>query len=193
MKIYLDIDGVLADFVSGAFKAFGREDMTWPPNASDISEVLGVSMKDFYKRLEDLGEDFWFNLEKYPWSDRLVAELQKIGDVYLVTSPTLDPHCASGKMMWIRKHYPALYADKVILMRSKEMLKAKGNVLIDDSVANCTAFIKVGGWAMMFKQPWNIAGFDSSFDRVEDTISALHRVIEFMQDKSNCTTPVQIA
>ena len=84
MHIYIDMDGVVADFVAGACRVHGRT----------ISEEADADTRDFYKSwlvtdneivqhcmtteefwspINALGAKFWEDLPVYPWAVDLVA------------------------------------------------------------------------------------------------------------------------
>ena len=111
MRILLDMDGVLVDFISGACAAWGvsSEDVLryWQPGEWDIVHPLclalgfpePISNNQFWARLE--GDSFWLGLEPLPWLDDLL-ELVKgyTKDWHIVTSPSLCPTSYDGKVKW---------------------------------------------------------------------------------------------
>ena len=73
--IYLDLDGVCADYVSAAICALGRrpeEVMAYwqseMPGEYSMPVVLGIEPQTYWRAIADQGEPFWSGLQAYPWS-----------------------------------------------------------------------------------------------------------------------------
>lgn len=167
--IYLDLDGVLVDFVSGALKEIGVTEYSIPQNEYNIENWGGVniSTEDFWLAIDKTNEHFWANLEKFSWADDLVELCQDFGEVFFLSSPSRNPYCVAGKMLWIQKHYPKLVRN-VILTGKKHHCSAKGRVLIDDSPHKVTPFLKYGGEGILFPAAYNLVGeVDDVIDYIE--------------------------
>lgn len=152
--IFLDMDGVITDFMSAALRRHGREydPATYPAGEWEIAKFLGCSETAFWKPLE--GFDFWANLEPYPWFQRLLAGLERYGDVVLATSPSHDHMSPAGKVAWIQKHISTRFRSFLIGPQKYHMAKP-GALLIDDSDKNVEKFVAHGGDAIIFPQRWN--------------------------------------
>lgn len=72
--IYIDMDGVLADFCGAAFRCHGHnyDHDTYPRNEWEIAKVLGVTMDEFWKPIDDAGIEYWANLEPLSWAADLL-------------------------------------------------------------------------------------------------------------------------
>ena len=160
--IYLDMDGVLTDFVSGAFNLFGgtyREE-EYPLGVWDFFEGWGLTKEEFYQRIHACGPYFWTSLKEYPWAKELVSfgsyrGLVPRGEMSILTSPSRSPHCYSGKVQWLINHGINLL---VTITTNKEQLAQPGRLLIDDNTENCRRFREAGGDSIIFPQPWNTYG-----------------------------------
>jgi 5'(3')-deoxyribonucleotidase len=174
--IYLDLDGVLVDFVSGALKTLGVTNYKIPPNGYKIEswKGVGVSTKEFWKAIDATNEHFWADLEKYPWSDKLVRLCESYGSVFILTSPSRNPYCLAGKMMWLKKHYPRL-TRSVIMTPHKYLCAAPNRILIDDNDDKINKFIEYGGTGILFPQMWNTAHALNGLDKVEYVETYLDR------------------
>lgn len=153
--IFLDLDGVLADFPTAAMKLLGRLDVLepgkWPPEVYYAKDLIGMSEQVFWKHIDDAGPEFWANLPLYSWSHKLVAHCSSIAPVVFLTDPTFSVHCETGKRLWMEKHFgPTPY----VLTNQKHLLSKRGRLLIDDHSGNCNKFRTYTGHAIEFPGPW---------------------------------------
>ena len=168
MTTLLDLDGVCVSFVKAACQVHGRDfdEGSWPAGEYDIAKVLGMDEEEFWESIHRQGVDFWRGLEPYPWFERLYAELQRLGRVYFVTSPTDSSHSAAGKMLWLKDRFGGDFRE-FLITRCKYLLSSAGSVLIDDSDRNIEAFERHGqGKGILFPQRWNSAYEHINGDRV---------------------------
>jgi 5'(3')-deoxyribonucleotidase len=159
-NILLDMDGVMVDFVGAAIKVcgFSVEDCfrDWPPGEYDVIKALHVEKKDFWEKIESKGEELWANLSSYPWARSLYDGCSKLGNVFFLTKPTIDPKSASGKVIWMQKFLGGQFeARKYLMGPSKHLCGKPGNILIDDYEYNIDTFREAGGQAILFPQHWN--------------------------------------
>jgi len=158
MIILLDIDGVLADFVSSSLKLFNREDLEidrW-----DFYEQLGISSQDFWSHIDKQGFQFWRDVPKTHFADKFIWTLRKHGlleNTILCSSPSLSSSSAKGKLEWIQKNYSD-FSRRYMLTPNKFLLQGNFS-LIDNSDENCEKFHRNNPFAEYFKvpQPWNSA------------------------------------
>lgn len=159
MIIFIDMDGVLCDFVSAAFKVHGRTycESSFPRYVYELEGILKVTTETFWEKIHEHGEDFWVNLEPYPWCHELVTWMQKLGDVVIATSPSRCHTSYAGKRRWLVNnglgHLPSMFG------AHKHLMAAPGRVLIDDAEHNLKAWAQRGGIDVRFPQPWNVAGY----------------------------------
>lgn len=172
MKIFLDMDGVIMDFVGGIFKWYQTEGLTheditgWNKIVTLTCEAKGMTKSEFWKGLTD---EFWEGLEFLPWAEDLIALLEPYKPV-LLTSP--GSHGAGGKQAAIRKGLKQFWRDdRYLIGPAKSYVAHPEAVLIDDSEKNVDAFSEAGGRAILFPQPWN--RFGSSRDPVKFIYYAL--------------------
>lgn len=132
-RIFLDCDGVLADFDSYAEEYFGM-----PPRAYEAK--MGASM--FWKQLEERG-DFYRNLP-------LMADARALFEGVAHLNPTILTGCPRGdwaqqqKVEWAAEHFPGV---PIITCRSadKRDHAKPGDVLIDDWHQHRHRWIEMGG------------------------------------------------
>lgn len=172
-QILLDMDGVLSDFLSGALvvlnmkydrnhtiDSYARSYGQW-----NTFDFYGISEEDFWSTIER-HRRFWINLNPIPWADKLYKELKKLGDVTIVTSPSLDYDCASQKLEWLDKHLGV--KSNEVFIGSRKYLMAGNGILIDDNKGNCDKFIEAGGESILVPSNWNTVGL--TFQDVMDKI-----------------------
>lgn len=155
MTIYLDLDGVLADFVSGLARAHGLNPASvvasWP--AGDYGYMEGL-VYDFWAPVKGDWE-FWAKLPPYPWAHSLVRRAQRAGDVWFLTAP-LDHASKLGKLAWIERHFPGAMP-RVIFANAEDKWRYAGRstLLVDDRRSNVEEWRRHGGHAILFPQVWN--------------------------------------
>jgi 5'(3')-deoxyribonucleotidase len=157
MKIcFIDMDGVLCDFVSAACAVFGRRDLpsNWPLGERSMGAALGCSDKDFWETIKaDPG--FWSNMHPYPWCHELFDTVKEFGyEPFISTSPSLDPASASGKTEWIQRVFGRSFRSYFIGGK-KHALAMPGRVLIDDRNDTVDKFCACGGIGILFPRRWN--------------------------------------
>lgn len=169
----LDMDGVLVDFTSSALELFNRElnkDITLEDYVNkqfgwNIQDVYEISVNEFWSII-DSKPFFWLKLKPFPWAKLLVDFLRKIGDVTIVTTPSLDPECAKQKLQWLDSCLNIKSND--VFIGSKKYLMAGNGTLIDDAPNNVNKFIEYGGKAILVPSNWNTR--DLNFNLVKQTI-----------------------
>lgn len=163
MKLFLDLDGVIVDLVSGFLKQIGADSYVIPNNTYKMYEwdylkngkIFNIS-KQQTDDLFDSPSDFWVDLPKYPWSDDLVdfcKTLAGVENLFILSAPSKGESC-KGKVEWIEKHYPEL-SKQIILTKHKYLCASSDHILIDDSDWKIEDFISYGGNGVIFPQQWN--------------------------------------
>lgn len=178
--IFLDMDGVLTDFVTATLTLHGQPHalQTWPTGQRDIPQVLGVSKSEFWRRVDEQGADFWAGLAPFPWCDELVALVREFGPLTVLTSPSQSPACLDGKVRWLYEHFPKVGGKRFtdfLIGNQKHLLAQPGRVLIDDTPSHVDAFRAAAGEAILFPQPWNAN--HAVVDRLAYVRSELSRMI----------------
>jgi len=157
--IICDLDGVLVNFVEGAYRAHNRlseykEGET--PTGWDFYEDWGMTEEEFWVPIHAEGAAFWDTLSPYPWSQQIIDLLLsgKYGGFILSTSPSRDPSSWIGKYNWIKHTFGLRFKDYTIT-ECKWKLAHPDALLIDDSDANCEKFDKWDGSSILFPGAWN--------------------------------------
>ena len=172
---YLDMAGVLADFMRSAILAHGQDPdfvlSNWPAGTWSATGPLGLKDEDEF--WEPIREDdyFWEDLAEYKWTQTLVKEVKFLDSEFqFATKPSSCRKCYDGKSQWVRElgFDPA---DKLIVIPDKNLLEAHDNILIDDNELNCDLWDDRGGHSILFPQPWNRNG--SVEDKIEYVLERL--------------------
>ena len=149
--VYLDMDGVLADFFGGVEKMYGVEH--WKQLTNDKTKDL---KKEVIDRIT--GTDFFATLPKFPSADDLIDMVKKFtgGKFSINTSPLRGDHENSGKYkkVWISNNIQT--PDEIIVTGRKESYaKDKGtgtpNILIDDRPINIQKWQAAGGYGILYQ------------------------------------------
>lgn len=165
MKVFLDMDGVVADFTSGMCVAFNipftNHPYSMPYGLWDYVEYVEKYHGIPWDQVKQVCSDpsFWAELPELPGAVTLFANLQKY-DMRFLTTPTGDPRAVfSGKREWLEdRDWVAPHDKQMILLESgetKEQYAAPDIVLLDDQDKNVQDFRHGGGLAILVPRPWN--------------------------------------
>lgn len=182
--IYLDMDGVLADFCGGALELFGvdkfyaKDIKCWNGHLNVLSERLGrtVSGNEFWRRINSEGSRFWANLEWLPWGIGLLYTCIEFAPVVLMTTPSLHPSSAAGKIEWINKNMPKDLQRRYALTPCKHHMAHPGAMLIDDNEKNINKFNEHGGKGFLWPRSWNNS--EHHFEDDDDKIKAQAKLVK---------------
>lgn len=159
MKIFLDADGILVNFMQGVFDHYRCESPHKDGERSDwdLFKLINKCENEFWHNVAD--EDFWANLKKTPEADEIVElaiDTVGVDQIAILTAPPKSNRSAaiSGKLKWFEKNYPHL-AHNVIPTHQKHFCAGIYSYLIDDNDKNCEKFAQWGGEAWLFPRPWN--------------------------------------
>jgi hypothetical protein len=133
-QLFIDCDGVLADFDSAARQLFGQD-------SREAEAALGT--EEFWSRIRSRGE-FYRNLP-------LLADAMELYEALAHLRPIILTGCPEGgwaepeKIAWAAQHFPSV---KMITCRSKDKnlhMMNPGDVLLDDYLRYRELWEKAGG------------------------------------------------
>lgn len=157
--IYMDMDGVLCNFLKSAAKVTGR-------NLKNF-EQWGEIKKDEWQKITAAGSDFWANLEWLSDGKELWNYIKgmnvEILSAYPV-SPQGTPNAIKGKKEWLKKNLPGIKKINLVKGIDKQKYAHTNAILIDDSGRNIKQFKAAGGIGILHKN-------------TKDTIAQLKKVI----------------
>jgi hypothetical protein len=156
--IFLDVDGVIADFVGGVRRLYGMPD-DWVPRRYDIAAELGVSWEMITKEIA-VSRWFWNELDVCADGAEFAAAVVDMSEGFNVVPLTKPMHgCDSfyiERVDWLESNFNQL--SYPIFAHDKSPIAAPGKLLIDDCDENINAWRAAGGQAILWPRPWNSAG-----------------------------------
>lgn len=154
MKIFLDMDGVIVDFAKGICNRYGLSH-----DRNTCNNLGSFLTNDIWMDLE-CDNNFWNNLSKFEWSDKLVKACHECADTYILSAPgVINSKSASGKIKWLNRYYPE-FGDKFILTYHKHLLAGSFRLLIDDNRSQIDGFNKAGGTTILFPYDFDVSNSD---------------------------------
>lgn len=141
-KIYVDMDGVLADFDRGVVEILGL-----PKDADD--EIMWAAMREH--------PNFYFELKPIEGAVEFFKELrEKYGDNCQILSAYPKPHreiheAYNDKIRWIQKYFgEGVTVNLVYRAQKVDFCKNNNCVLVDDYEINIDEWGKAGGTGVLF-------------------------------------------
>jgi 5'(3')-deoxyribonucleotidase len=146
--IYLDMDGVIADF---------------DQRFIDLSGITPDEYRDKYginKFWDFIDEEnkvrFWAGIPLMPGAKKLVDYVSQY-DYEILTAPSIKKQSRLGKMVWLRKIHPGLFPNtpKVNFKFAKEKhqiksILTKSDILIDDRASTIDNWNSAGGTGILY-------------------------------------------
>ncbi len=130
ISIYLDLDGVLADFYK---------------HAEDTGKHLVNSKRDW----ATMDRNWWASIPVIDGAYEFYQEVMRLGTVKFLTAIIMNPGCHSGKADWIIRftgREESIIEDLILCPRPLKKLLAKPQaILIDDNLDNINAWQDAGG------------------------------------------------
>ena len=178
--VYIDCDGVLADYVVGVQKLFdplGYEvDSKWYPESYELHKLLGIPLYEYQHKIIN-AECFWICLHPLVNGLAFAKELFDRGVIIkIVTSPFPgDPSFYQQRIDWLKKFMPYINETDIIFDRDRCHIAygtrfAMSKILIDDNYQNIKDWTLVGGQGFLTKASYNEHAF--SFDTLLSIILA---------------------
>ena len=132
-RLYLDCDGVLADFEKGAAAILGMH-----PRAFEKRHGIGR----FWAKLAT-APDFYFSLPLLPDAMRLYEAVRHLDPIILTGLPRGN-WAADQKVRWAAQHFPGV---RIIttMARDKRDHAKQGDVLVDDQLKHAHLWEEAGG------------------------------------------------
>lgn len=147
LTVYLDMDGVLADFDKKTLELIGKQLRDFPTSKEGWDAISHV--QNIYEILDPMPDanqlvEGVFELQRqfnYNFDIGVLTAIPRIGSV---------PNARLHKRAWIQRYYPELIFNFNIGPHAvhKQLHARKGDVLIDDSEKNIPQWNSVGGFGI---------------------------------------------
>ena len=132
-QLYLDLDGVLADFDGGAEAVFGMA-------AKDFQDLYGPGR--FWGRLAKT-PDFYDKLEVLPDAMELFEAVRQLRPIILTGLP-IGKWAEPQKRRWVERHFPGVQVITTLARKKSEHCRP-GDVLVDDQEKYRDLWEQAGG------------------------------------------------
>ena len=146
-EIYVDMDGVLADFFGEWAKLM---------KVDHYSKIDNIDINVALQKIRDT-EQFWLDLPLLPQAKQLLTVIKQIKGEYNICSTPLadDPNSEPHKREWIKKNLAFFPPKNVYITHNKPQYATKEdgtpNILIDDFGKNVDAWEAAGGTGFKYK------------------------------------------
>ena len=137
--LFLDLDGVFANFDLGLFKRLGK----WPHE---------VEKKTLWKTVNSVN-DFFYTLELHDDAEHLWAYAKQFQPKFLTGLPMM----ANGrdqKVRWVAERFGDEWETIVVPKREKQLYSGPNRVLVDDTQANVDQWVNKGGLGVLHVDVW---------------------------------------
>lgn len=180
-RCFIDLDGVLADFVRAALQVHGRTIADIPPGTYELEKVWGLTGGEFWEPLR--GAAFWSNIDQTPEALQIMHVARACfgqDNIAILTAPSQDPECYWGKKLWVRANFPDLEGRLIFATPgTKQFFSSPINTLMDDRDSNIEEWRAAGGQGVLVPRPWNK---DHQLDTLKETVIGIYDSF----DKSKC-------
>jgi hypothetical protein len=133
-QLFIDCDGVLADFDTAARKLFGQD-------SREAEELLGTD--EFWNRIIGHG-DFYGSLPVLPDATELYRAVAHLKPIILTGCPR-GGWAESQKIAWAAKHFPGVEMITCLSRNKYLHITSPGNILVDDYLRYKDLWEKAGG------------------------------------------------
>ena len=175
MKIFLDMDGVLADFDTGFQQVTDlKPPDPWPKGVRETYLVYGVDEQWMWDQICKAG--FYFGLPETPEFHEIMEAVEPY-DWYILSNPGESLFAWSEKAEWLDAH--GISPKKLILTKHKEFLAGTHNLLVDDYETNINSFRDAGGCVHLWGQPWNNGNEANRISRLKEHMFAIKKAEEY--------------
>lgn len=141
-KLYVDLDGVLADFMTGASK-----DLNFPVDEAR----LGTDNKYrnmFWKKVREFssnGGELWRHLDKMPDADVLWNYVKQFNPTILTAAGDPKYNADPQKRAWIQDNLGDVPTIVVQTSKEKASLAGPDSILVDDRAKSIDPWTAAGG------------------------------------------------
>lgn len=161
--LFLDMDGVVADFAAGCEKIVGYR----------LDEYGVYYPNDDWKKIQK-HQRLFRDLPKFPGGDKMVYLAREFRDkldwnlLFLTAIPHSNdfPWAIIDKIEWAKDYYSDIPVHFGPYSREKYKHCKPNDILVDDRIDNCDEWRKVGGIAVRV----DYKKYDQSLDQLKDIL-----------------------
>jgi len=189
LRIFVDCDGVVADWMKAACETCGLDPEKDPKlramlkSGMSLEDTGYIGDREMWDKINACGPDWWENLEPLPWAKELYERMNKLGDFCFLTSASKHiataPDGACGKIRWIYKHFNTY---SYLIGYHKWFCAAPNTLLVDDSEKKIDKFDEHGGHVFRWPVSYTILDGDVKiedvFQQLEGKCRYLNKVID---------------
>jgi len=160
--IFLDMDGVVADFDTFVSNLLGRP-VGWHDSKQDLTE-------DEWEKLASV-DRLYYQLPLMPDATKLVAYVKslstrvKVGFLTAVPRRSTIPSARDDKQAWVDKYFPGMRMDIGPYSHHKQKWCAPGDILVDDRPSNILEWSAAGGVAI-----YHTGDVDATIKRINEVL-----------------------
>ena len=143
--IFVDMDGVVADFDTFASDLLGRK-IGWHQSKFDLTG-------EEWEKLTTV-DRLYYQLPLMPDATKLIAYVKSLSTrfhvQFLTAVPrrTTMPEARADKQAWVDKYFPGMKMDIGPFSHDKQKWCSPGDILIDDRPSNIEEWMRAGGIAI---------------------------------------------
>lgn len=143
--IFVDMDGVVADFDTFASDLLGRK-IGWHQSKFDLTS-------EEWEKLTTV-DRLYYQLPLMPDATKLIAYVRSLSTrfhvQFLTAVPrrTTMPDAKADKQAWVDKYFPGMRMDIGPFSHDKQKWCSPGDILIDDRPSNIEEWMRAGGIAI---------------------------------------------
>jgi 5'(3')-deoxyribonucleotidase len=160
--IFLDMDGVVADFDTFVSNLLGRP-IGWNDSKQDLTD-------EEWEKLASV-DRLYYQLPLMPDATKLVAYVKSlstrfnVGFLTAVPRRSTIPSARDDKQAWVNKYFPGMKMDIGPYSHHKQKWCAPGDILVDDRPSNIEQWNAVGGIAI-----YHTGDVDATIKRINEVV-----------------------
>jgi 5'(3')-deoxyribonucleotidase len=160
--IFLDMDGVVADFDTFVSNLLGRP-IGWNDSKQDLTD-------EEWEKLASV-DRLYYQLPLMPDATKLVAYVKSlstrfnVGFLTAVPRRSTIPSARDDKQAWVDKYFPGMKMDIGPYSHHKQKWCTPGDILVDDRPSNIEQWSAVGGIAI-----YHIGDVDATIKRINEVV-----------------------
>lgn len=160
--IYLDMDGVVADFDKYAEELLGRK-IGWGDSTQDLTGEEWAKLASV--------DRLYYQLPLMPDATKLVAYVKslstrfQVGFLTAIPRRTTIPSARDDKQAWVNKYFPGMRMDIGPYSHDKQKWCSPGDILVDDRPSNIREWNAAGGFAI-----YHTGDVDATIKRINEVI-----------------------